>query len=143
MSLIKSSEFGHLHNLLNVLDNVMNHFPTYNNYNHWFSGSECIVDTQSYTYHIPLPGFDKDNVSLKISHHNHLHYLLIDAKHTFNNDNNNTQHTNTKTFKERILLHEDSLLDSIKTTLKNGVLTIHVPRTQKNNKHEFTELHID
>ena len=57
--------------------------------------------------------------------------LTISAENKEQSDKNNTKKNISSKFKQVISLNNDIERDSIKSSLKDGILTISIPRTQQ------------
>ena len=92
-------------NLLN--DNYLNH-------------STIEVLDKEYLITLAIPGFTREQIKLTIS-----------AENKEQSDENNTKKNISSKFKQVISLNNDIERDSIKSSLKDGILTISIPRSQQ------------
>jgi len=99
-------------NLLN--DNCLNH-----------SRIE-VLDTE-YLITLATLGFIKEQIKLELNGN----ILTISAENKEQSDENNTKKNISSKFKQVISLNNDIERDSIKSSLKDGILTISIPRTQQ------------
>jgi HSP20 family molecular chaperone IbpA len=99
-------------NLLN--DNYLNH-------------STIEVLDKEYLITLTIPGFTKEQIKLELNGN----ILTISAENKEQSDENNTKKNISSKFKQVISLNNDIERDSIKSSLKDGILTISIPRTQQ------------
>ena len=99
-------------NLLN--DNYLNHFT-------------IEVLDKEYLITLAIPGFTKEQIKLELNSN----ILTISAENKEQSDENNTKKNISSKFKQVISLNNDIERDSIKSSLKDGILTISIPRTQQ------------
>ena len=99
-------------NLLN--DNYLNH-------------STIEVLDKEYLITLTIPGFTKEQIKLELNGN----ILTISAENKEQSDKNNTKKNISSKFKQVISLNNDIERDSIKSSLKDGILTISIPRTQQ------------
>lgn len=99
-------------NLLN--DNYLNH-------------STIEVLDKEYLITLAIPGFTKEQIKLELNSN----ILTISAENKEQSDENNTKKNISSKFKQVINLNNDIERDSIKSSLKDGILTISIPRTQQ------------
>ena len=99
-------------NLLN--DNYLNH-------------STIEVLDKEYLITLTIPGFTKEQIKLELNGN----ILTISAENKEQSDKNNTKKNISSKFKKVISLNNDIERDSIKSSLKDGILTISIPRTQQ------------
>lgn len=99
-------------NLLN--DNYLNHFT-------------IEVLDKEYLITLAIPGFTKEQIKLELNSN----ILTISAENKEQSDENNTKKNISSKFKQVINLNNDIERDSIKSSLKDGILTISIPRTQQ------------
>jgi HSP20 family molecular chaperone IbpA len=99
-------------NLLN--DNYLNH-------------STIEVLDKEYLITLAIPGFTKEQIKLELNSN----ILTISAENKEQSDENNTKKNISSKFKQVISLNNDIERDSIKSSLKDGILTISIPRTQQ------------
>lgn len=99
-------------NLLN--DNYLNH-------------STIEVLDKEYLITLAIPGFTKEQIKLELNSN----ILTISAENKEQSDENNTKKNISSKLKQVISLNNDIERDSIKSSLKDGILTIRIPRTQQ------------
>lgn len=99
-------------NLLN--DNYLNH-------------STIEVLDKEYLITLAIPGFTKEQIKLELNGN----ILTISAENKEQSDENNTKKNINSKFKQVISLNTDIERNSIKSSLKDGILTISIPRTQQ------------
>lgn len=99
-------------NLLN--DNYLNH-------------STIEVLDKEYLITLAIPGFTKEQIKLELNGN----ILTISAKNKEQSDENNTKKNINSKFRQVISLNTDIERDSIKSSLKDGILSISIPRTQQ------------
>lgn len=99
-------------NLLN--DNYLNH-------------STIEVLDKEYLITLAIPGFTKEQIKLELNGN----LLTISAENKEQSDENNTKKNISSKFRQVISLNNDIERDSIKSSLKDGILTISIPRTQQ------------
>ena len=99
-------------NLLN--DNYLNH-------------STIEVLDKEYLITLAIPGFTKEQIKLELNGN----ILTISAENKEQSDENNTKKNINSKFRQVISLNTDIERDSIKSSLKDGILSISIPRTQQ------------
>lgn len=99
-------------NLLN--DNYLNH-------------STLEVLDKEYLITLAIPGFTKEQIKLELNGN----ILTISAENKEQSDENHTKKNINSKFRQVISLNTDIVRDSIKSSLKDGILTISIPRTQQ------------
>ncbi|WPX99435.1 Hsp20/alpha crystallin family protein [Candidatus Megaera polyxenophila] len=99
-------------NLLN--DNYLNH-------------STIEVLDKEYLITLAIPGFTREQLKLELNGNT----LTISAENKEQSDENNTKKNINSKFKQVISLNTDIERNSIKSSLKDGILTISIPRTQQ------------
>jgi HSP20 family molecular chaperone IbpA len=99
-------------NLLN--DSYLNH-------------STIEVLDKEYLITLAIPGFTKEQIKLELNGN----ILTISAENKEQSDENNTKKNINSKFKQVISLNTDIERNSIKSSLKDGILTISIPRTQQ------------
>lgn len=99
-------------NLLN--DNYLNH-------------STIEVLDKEYLITLAIPGFTKEQIKLELNGN----ILTISAENKEQSDENNTKKNINSKFTQVISLNTDIERTSIKSSLKDGILTISIPRTQQ------------
>jgi len=99
-------------NLLN--DNYLNH-------------STIEVLDKEYLITLAIPGFTREQLKLELNGN----ILTISAENKEQSDENNTKKNINSKFKQVISLNTDIERNSIKSSLKDGILTISIPRTQQ------------
>ncbi|MCP5362679.1 MAG: Hsp20/alpha crystallin family protein [Rickettsiaceae bacterium] len=99
-------------NLLN--DNYLNH-------------STIEVLDKEYLITLAIPGFTREQLKLELNGK----ILTISAENKEQSDENNTKKNINSKFKQVISLNTDIERNSIKSSLKDGILTISIPRTQQ------------
>ena len=99
-------------NLLN--DNYLNH-------------STIEVLDKEYLITLAIPGFTREQIKLELNRN----ILTISAENKEQLDENNTKKNINSKFKQVISLNNDIERDSIKSSLKDGILTISIPRSQQ------------
>jgi len=99
-------------NLLN--DNYLNH-------------STIEVLDKEYLITLAIPGFTKEQIKLELNGN----ILTISAENKEQSDENNTKKNINSKFRQVISLNTDIERDSIKSSLKDGILTISIPRIQQ------------
>jgi HSP20 family molecular chaperone IbpA len=99
-------------NLLN--DNYLNH-------------STIEVLDKEYLITLAIPGFTREQIKLELNGN----ILTISAENKEQLDENNTKKNINSKFKQVISLNNDIERDSIKSSLKDGILTISIPRSQQ------------
>lgn len=99
-------------NLLN--DNYLNH-------------STIEVLDKEYLITLAIPGFTREQIKLELNRN----ILTISAENKEQLDENNTKKNINSKFKQVINLNNDIERDSIKSSLKDGILTISIPRSQQ------------
>ncbi|MBN8522692.1 MAG: Hsp20/alpha crystallin family protein [Rickettsiales bacterium] len=99
-------------NLLN--DNYLNH-------------STIEVLDKEYLITLAIPGFTKEQIKLELNGN----ILTISAENKEQSDENHTKKNINSKFRQVISLNTDIERDSIKSSLKDGILTISIPRTQQ------------
>jgi len=99
-------------NLLN--DNYLNH-------------STIEVLDKEYLITLAIPGFTREQIKLELNGN----ILTISAENKEQSDENNTKKNINSKFKQVISLNNDIERDSIKSSLKDGILTISIPRSQQ------------
>ena len=99
-------------NLLN--DSYLNH-------------STIEVLDKEYLITLAIPGFTREQIKLELNRT----ILTISAENKEQLDENNTKKNINSKFKQVISLNNDIERDSIKSSLKDGILTISIPRSQQ------------
>ena len=99
-------------NLLN--DNYLNH-------------STIEVLDKEYLITLAIPGFTREQIKLELNGN----ILTISAENKEQLDENNTKKNINSKFKQVISLNNNIERDSIKSSLKDGILTISIPRSQQ------------
>ena len=114
MSLIPRQSLFHIRgdNLLN--DNYLNH-------------STIEVLDKEYLITLAIPGFTREQIKLELNRN----ILTISAENKEQLDENNTKKNINSKFRQVISLNTDIERDSIKSSLKDGILTISIPRIQQ------------
>ena len=97
-----------------VNDNYLNH-------------STIEVLDKEYLITLAIPGFTREQLKLELNGN----ILTISAENKEQSDENNTKKNINSKFKQVISLNNDIERDSIKSSLKDGILTISIPRTQQ------------
>lgn len=97
-----------------VNDNYLNH-------------STIEVLDKEYLITLEIPGFTKEQIKLELNGN----ILTISAENKEQSDENNTKKNINSKFKQVISLNNDIERDSIKSSLKDGILTISIPRSQQ------------
>ncbi len=102
----------HVDNLLN--DNYLNH-------------STIEVLDKEYLITLAIPGFTREQLKLELNGN----ILTISAENKEQSNENNTKKNINSKFKQVISLNTDIERNSIKSSLKDGILTISIPRSQQ------------
>jgi len=97
-----------------VNDNYLNH-------------STIEVLDKEYLITLAIPGFTKEQIKLELNRN----ILTISAENKEQSDKNDTKKNINSKFRQVISLNNDIERDSIKSSLKNGILTISIPRIQQ------------
>jgi len=97
-----------------VNDNYLNH-------------STIEVLDKEYLITLAIPGFTKEQIKLELNGN----ILTISAENKEQSDENNTRKNINSKFRQVISLNNDIERDSIKSSLKDGILTISIPRIQQ------------
>jgi len=97
-----------------VNDNYLNH-------------STIEVLDKEYLITLAIPGFTREQLKLELNGN----ILTISAENKEQSDENNTKKNINSKFKQVISLNTDIERNSIKSSLKDGILTISIPRTQQ------------
>ena len=97
-----------------VNDNYLNH-------------STIEVLDKEYLITLAIPGFTKEQIKLELNGN----ILTISAENKEQSDENDTKKNINSKFRQVISLNNDIERDSIKSSLKDGILTISIPRTQQ------------
>jgi HSP20 family molecular chaperone IbpA len=87
--------------------------------------SKFITQDKQYILVLEVPGYDKNNIKLKVNNHK----LFIKGKIDNTKTNSATEHLNKK-FNYVMSLYDDIDQKSISSKLKNGILTITLPRIE-------------
>ncbi|WP_342225551.1 Hsp20/alpha crystallin family protein [Rickettsia endosymbiont of Urophora cardui] len=87
--------------------------------------SKLITQDKQYILVLEIPGYDKDNIKLKVNNYK----LFIEANIDDTKANSATDHLNKK-FNYVISLYDDIDQNAISSKLKNGILTIILPRIE-------------
>ena len=95
-------------------DNYLNH-------------STIEVLDKEYLITLAIPGFTREQLKLELNGN----ILTISAENKEQSDENNTKKNINSKFRQVISLNTDIERDSIKSSLKDGILTISIPRTQQ------------
>ena len=82
---------------------------------------------KEYLITLEIPGFTKEQIKLELNGN----ILTISAENKEQSDENNTKKNINSKFRQVISLNTDIERDSIKSSLKDGILTISIPRTQQ------------
>ena len=83
-------------------------------------------DETAYIYTLSLPGISKEDISIKVYEEKNYDLLTIKIL-------KDSQYVYKKIF--NVILPEDSDISNITSSLKNGILTIMVPRKEKEYKN--------
>ena len=97
-----------------VNDNYLNH-------------STIEVLDKEYLITLAIPGFTKEQIKLELNGN----ILKISAENKEQSDENDTKKNINSKFRQVISLNNDIERDSIKSSLKDGILTISIPRIQQ------------
>ncbi len=97
-----------------VNDNYLNH-------------STIEVLDKEYLITLAIPGFTKEQIKLELNGN----ILTISAENKEQSDENDTKKNINSKFRQVISLNNDIERDSIKSSLKDGILTISIPRIQQ------------
>lgn len=97
-----------------VNDNYLNH-------------STIEVLDKEYLITLVIPGFTKEQIKLELNGN----ILTISAENKEQSDENDTKKNINSKFRQVISLNNDIERDSIKSSLKDGILTISIPRIQQ------------
>lgn len=95
--------------------------------NNYLNHSTIEVLDKEYLITLTIPGFTKEQIKLELNGN----ILTISAENKEQSDKNNTKKNISSKFKQVISLNNDIERDSIKSSLKDGILTISIPRTQQ------------
>ena len=95
-------------------DNYLNH-------------STIEVLDKEYLITLVIPGFTKEQIKLELNGN----ILTISAENKEQSDENDTKKNINSKFRQVISLNNDIERDSIKSSLKDGILTISIPRIQQ------------
>ena len=95
-------------------DNYLNH-------------STIEVLDKEYLITLAIPGFTKEQIKLELNGN----ILTISAENKEQSDENDTKKNINSKFRQVISLNNDIERDSIKSSLKDGILSISIPRTQQ------------
>lgn len=87
--------------------------------------SKFITQDKQYILVLEVPGYDKNNIKLKVNNHK----LLIEGNIDDTKANSTTDHLN-KNFNYVMSLYDDIDQKAISSKLKNGILTITLPRIE-------------
>lgn len=97
-----------------VNDNYLNH-------------STIEVLDKEYLITLAIPGFTKEQIKLELNGN----ILTISTENKEQSDENDTKKNINSKFRQVISLNNDIERDSIKSSLKDGILTISIPRIQQ------------
>ncbi len=97
-----------------VNDNYLNH-------------STIEVLDKEYLITLAIPGFTKEQIKLELNGN----ILTISVENKEQSDENDTKKNINSKFRQVISLNNDIERDSIKSSLKDGILTISIPRIQQ------------
>jgi len=95
-------------------DNYLNH-------------STIEVLDKEYLITLAIPGFTREQIKLELNGN----ILTISGENKEQSDKNNTKKNINSKFRQVISLNNDIERDSIKSSLKDGILTISIPRIQQ------------
>ncbi|KAJ4958324.1 hypothetical protein NE237_025435 [Protea cynaroides] len=95
-------------------------------------------DDDAYRLSYDLPGLTKEEVKITIEDG----YLVIKGEHKEEKEDSDESAASYRYYNTSIFLPEDAKVDEIKAELKDGVLTITIPRTEKPKK-DVKEVNID
>ncbi|MCZ6902924.1 MAG: Hsp20/alpha crystallin family protein [Rickettsia endosymbiont of Ixodes persulcatus] len=87
--------------------------------------SHFITQDKQYILLLEVPGYDKNNIKLKVNNHK----LFIEGKIDDSKENNATNYLN-KNFNYVMSLYDDIDQKTISSKLKNGILTVTLPRIE-------------
>ena len=82
---------------------------------------------KEYLITLAIPGFTKEQIKLELNGN----ILTISAENKEQSDENDTKKNINSKFRQVISLNNDIERDSIKSSLKDGILTISIPRIQQ------------
>lgn len=117
--------------LNNPFDLIDKHFYLFDKYwNNEFNSSSLfktkyITEDKQYVIIMEVPGYDKEHIKIKTSGNK----LFVSGNIDDQKDNKATNHLN-KSFNYSILLKDDIDQKAISSNLKNGILTITLPRIE-------------
>ena len=119
--------------LFNEIDswfNSISHdFPSfYNETSEWKPRFEVLNDKDAYRVRADLPGMVKKDVNIEIN--SDIITIKGDRKNTNSNNSNYSEFTYGK-FSRSFNLPDDVRQDSIKASMKDGVLALEIPRMEK------------
>ncbi len=86
-----------------------------------------MVLDKEYLITLAIPGFTKEQIKLELNGN----ILTISAENKEQSDENDTKKNINSKFRQVISLNNDIERDSIKSSLKDGILTISIPRIQQ------------
>jgi len=89
--------------------------------------SKIRVLDKEYLITLEVPGFTKEQIKIDLSGN----ILTISAESSEKTEENDNKKDVSSKFKQVISLNNDIERDSIKSSLKDGVLTINIPRIQQ------------
>ena len=121
--------------LFNEIDSWFNNFssefPTlFNEYSEWKPRFEVLNADDAYRLRADLPGLDKKNVDIEITED--ILTIKGERKNDQINQNDYSEFTYGK-FSRSFNLPDDVKHDSIKASMKDGVLALEIPRMEKVN----------
>ena len=126
MKSLKQEMIEFKHSLFDELNNqiLIPDFSFNKRFNHragFNQRSSIIAKEDQYLITVEVPGFTKEQIGIEFSANS----IIIKAD---NNDKDNVKH-----FKHVMSLQNDVVIEGIKSTLKDGILTIIVPRIERNS----------
>ena len=99
-------------------------------YNDWSPNFETLNIESSYIVRAELPGLTKQDVSIEIVNN----YITIsgEKKNQFSDNDMQGSYTscNYGSFKKRFSLPEDAIENKIEAKMKDGILTLNIPRVK-------------
>tara|TARA_B100000029_G_C17529970_1_gene942946 strand:- start:475 stop:906 length:432 start_codon:yes stop_codon:yes gene_type:complete len=121
--------------LINEIDNFFNNyqpsfFTSINNHI-WKPKFEVLNINESYIVRADLPGLTKKDVSIELS--DNMVTISGERKNKYDNEKfeNNYSEFNYGSFSKTFSLPEDSIIKGIDAKMKDGVLTVKVPRLKQ------------
>lgn len=116
-------------------DNFFNFFKSKNVTKTLFNDVSSNETDNEYKYVLPVPGLNKNDIKIQLFKEDK--YLDI----SYNEENKKTYYM--KSFDEKISLSDNADIDNIKAEVKDGVLTITIPKLNKTTVSNPVIINID